>query len=93
MCGISQSWISEILRGADLKPHKTEYWCGVSLDPEFESKMIDVIGLYLNPPENALVLSVDEKTQIQALDRTQPELPCEKAICDDSPTPTNATGR
>ncbi|MDR8394684.1 IS630 family transposase [Aliifodinibius sp. S!AR15-10] len=78
MCGMSQSWVSEILRGADLKPHKTEYWCGRSPDPEFESKMIDIIGLYLNPPENALVLSVDEKTQIQALDRTQPELPLRK---------------
>jgi len=78
MCGMSQSWVSEILRGADLKPHKTEYWCGASPDPEFESKMIDIIGLYLNPPENALVLSVDEKTQIQALDRTQPELPLRK---------------
>lgn len=78
MCGMSQSWVSEILRGADLKPHKTEYWCGKSPDPEFETKMIDIIGLYLNPPENALVLSVDEKTQIQALDRTQPELPLRK---------------
>jgi transposase len=73
--GISQSWVSEILRGAALKPHKTDYWCGQSPDPHFEAKMIDIIGLYLNPPENALVLSVDEKTQIQALDRTQPELP------------------
>lgn len=78
MCGMSQSWVSEILRGADLKPHKTEYWCGKSPDPEFESKMIDIVGLYLNPPENALVLSIDEKTQIQALDRTQPELPLRK---------------
>lgn len=78
MCGMSQSWVSEILRGADLKPHKTDYWCGRSPDPEFESKMIDIVGLYLNPPENALVLSVDEKTQIQALDRSQPELPLRK---------------
>ncbi|HLR32320.1 MAG TPA: IS630 family transposase [Fodinibius sp.] len=74
-CGMSQSWVSEILRGAKLKPHKTDYWCGKSPDPEFESKMIDIVGLYLDPPENALVLSVDEKTQIQALDRTQPQLP------------------
>ncbi|MGF1669149.1 MAG: IS630 family transposase [Balneolaceae bacterium] len=74
-CGMSQSWVSEILRAANLKPHKTDYWCGKSPDPEFESKMIDIVGLYLNPPERALVLSVDEKTQIQALDRTQPELP------------------
>ncbi len=74
-CGMSQSRVSEILQQADLKPHKTEYWCGKSPDPEFESKMIDIVGLYLNPPENALVLSIDEKTQIQALDRTQPVLP------------------
>ena len=73
--GISQSQVSNILQQANLKPHKTEYWCGRSPDPEFETKMIDIVGLYLNPPENALVLSVDEKTQIQALDRTQPELP------------------
>lgn len=73
--GMSQSTVSRILSESELKPHKTEYWCGKSTDPEFESKMIDVIGLYMNPPENALVLSVDEKTQIQALDRTQPELP------------------
>lgn len=78
MCGMSQSWVSEILKKAKLRPHKTEYWCGKSPDPEFESKMIDMVGLYLNPPENAMVLSVDEKTQIQALDRTQPELPLRK---------------
>lgn len=74
-CGISQSWVSEILKHNELKPHKTEYWCGKSPDPEFEPKMIDIVGLYLHPPENAIVLSIDEKTQIQALDRTQPELP------------------
>ena len=47
----------------------------LSRDPQFAEKVIDVVGLYLNPPDNALVLSVDEKTQIQALDRTQPGLP------------------
>jgi transposase len=73
--GMSQSKVHQILVGADLKPHKIEYWCGKSTDPEFESKMINIVGLYMNPPENALVLSVDEKTQIQALDRTQPILP------------------
>lgn len=73
--GISQSKVFHILKQADLKPHKTEYWCGKSPDPEFESKMINIIGLYMNPPVNALVLCVDEKTQIQALDRTQPLLP------------------
>lgn len=73
--GISQTMVHHILKQADLKPHKTEYWCGKSPDPEFEAKMLTIVGLYMNPPENALVLCVDEKTQIQALDRTQPELP------------------
>lgn len=74
--GISQSRVSDILARTDLKPHKTEYWCGKSPDPEFEAKQAQIIGLYLNPPENALVISIDEKTQIQALSRTQAELPC-----------------
>ena len=73
--GISQSRVCQILKKADLKPHKVEYWCGKSRDPEFEQKMMNIIGLYMSPPENAIVICVDEKTQIQALDRTQPELP------------------
>ena len=73
--GISQSKVFQILKRADLKPHKIEYWCGKPRDPEFEQKMINIVGLYLSPPENAIVICVDEKTQIQALDRTQPELP------------------
>jgi putative transposase len=73
--GMSQGKVQQILKEADLKPHKVEYWCGKSTDAEFESKMLNIVGLYMNPPENALVLSVDEKTQIQALDRTQPLLP------------------
>ena len=73
--GMSQSTVQQILKSHELKPHKVEYWCGKSTDPEFEEKMLNVVGLYMNPPENALVLSVDEKTQIQALDRSQPELP------------------
>jgi len=73
--GMSQSKVQQILKQADLKPHKIEYWCGKSTDIEFESKMINIVGLYMNPPDNALVLCVDEKTQIQALDRTQPVLP------------------
>jgi putative transposase len=73
--GMSQSKIHRILNEQNLKPHKVDYWCGKSPDPEFESKMLDIVGLYLNPPENALVLCVDEKTQMQALDRTQPQLP------------------
>jgi len=73
--GMSQTKVQQILKQADLKPHKIEYWCGKSTDIEFESKMINIVGLYMNTPENALVLCVDEKTQIQALDRTQPVLP------------------
>jgi putative transposase len=73
--GISQGSVCQLLNKADLKPHKTEYWCGKSTDPEFESKMMAIIGLYMEPPHNSLVLCVDEKTQMQALDRTQPILP------------------
>jgi putative transposase len=78
--GISQSKVCDVLKEADLKPHKTEYWCGKSPDPEFETKMATIVGLYMNPPENALVICVDEKTQIQALDRTQPELPLKPGL-------------
>lgn len=73
--GMSQTKVQNILKQNDLKPHKVEYWCGKSTDPEFEAKMLDIVGLYMNPPDNAIVISVDEKTQIQALDRSQPELP------------------
>ena len=73
--GMSQFTVQQILKENELKPHKVEYWCGRSTDPEFEQKMLNIVGLYMTPPENAMVLCVDEKTQIQALDRTQPELP------------------
>ncbi len=73
--GMSQTKVQQILKKHKLRPHKVEYWCGKSMDPEFEEKMLNIIGLYIDPPDNALVLCVDEKTQIQALDRTQPVLP------------------
>lgn len=73
--GLGSTTVHRILQGASLKPHKVHHWCGKSPDPEFEPKQAAILGLYLSPPENALVLSVDEKSQIQALDRTQPELP------------------
>jgi putative transposase len=73
--GVGKSTVHRILNEGEIKPHKVSYWCGKSPDPEFEEKQAAILGLYLNPPENALVLSVDEKSQIQALDRTQPELP------------------
>jgi putative transposase len=73
-CGVSQSLVRDVLAQADLKPHRTEYWCGKPTDPDFEPKMLEIVGLYLDPPDNALVLCVDEKTNIQALDRRQPVL-------------------
>lgn len=73
--GLSSTTVHRILTGGQIKPHKVQYWCGRSTDPEFEEKQAAIIGLYMNPPENAVVLAVDEKSQIQALDRTQPSLP------------------
>jgi transposase len=72
--GMSQSAISRIWRAFGLKPHLTETF-KLSTDPNFVEKVRDVVGLYLSPPEKAIVLSVDEKSQVQALDRTQPILP------------------
>ena len=69
MCDASGAPRLEAARGQDFK---------VSSDPEFAGKLEAIVGLYLNPPEHALVLSVDEKSQIQALDRTQPGLPMKK---------------
>ena len=71
--GVSRWQVHQIWKAADLKPHRLKTF-KISNDPEFAEKVFDVVGLYLNPPDNALVLSVDEKTQIQALDRTQPKL-------------------
>ena len=73
--GVSSTTVHRILTEASIKPHKIHHWCGKSPDPEFAPKQMAIIGLYMNPPENALVLSVDEKSHIQALDRTQPVLP------------------
>jgi transposase len=75
--GVSKSKISEIWRAHNIKPHRTKNF-KLSRDPRFLEKLTDVVGLYLNPPEQALVLCVDEKSQIQALDRTQPGLPLKK---------------
>ena len=72
--GCKQSMVSRIWRDNGLKPHLTKTF-KVSNDPQFAEKLVDVVGLYLDPPEHALVLSVDEKSQIQALDRTQKSLP------------------
>jgi transposase len=71
---MSQSAVSRIWRAFGLRPHVVQTW-KLSTDPQFTGKVRDVVGLYMSPPENALVLCVDEKSQIQALDRTAPCLP------------------
>lgn len=72
--GITNWQVQQIWSAADLKPHRLKTF-KISKDPKFAEKVVDVVGLYMAPPDNAIVLSVDEKTQIQALDRTQPMLP------------------
>jgi transposase len=75
--GISEASVRRIWRSHGLKPHLLQTF-KVSRDPQFAEKLQDIVGLYLNPPEHALVLSLDEKSQIQALDRTQPGLPLKR---------------
>jgi len=77
---VSKSMVSNIWRSHNLKPHRVKSF-KLSRDPRFLEKLTDVVGLYLNPPQQALVLCVDEKSQIQALDRTQPGLPLKKGRC------------
>lgn len=77
--GISHTAVHNILRERGLKPHQVQSF-QFSNDPEFEKKLDDVVGLYLSPPENAIVLCVDEKSQIQALERSQPILPLRPGV-------------
>jgi transposase len=72
--GIGKDSVARIWKDHNLKPWKIDTF-KVSNDPHFEEKLVDVVGLYMNPPERAVVFSFDEKTQVQALDRTQPSLP------------------
>src|SRR5436305_4377240 len=72
--GLTQTAVHDIWQAFGLKPHLQEKW-KLSGDPQFAAKVRDIVGLYLNPPERAVVLAVDEKSQIQALDRTRPILP------------------
>jgi len=72
--GVTTWQVRQVWAAADLRPHRLKSF-KLSRDPRFAQKVVDVVGLYMNPPDHALVLSVDEKTQIQALDRTQPCLP------------------
>lgn len=78
--GVSKNTVNRLWQLHNLKPHlnRTFQW---SRDPKFIEKLTDVVGLYLNPPQKAMVLCVDEKSQIQALDRTQPGLPLKKGRC------------
>jgi transposase len=78
--GVSKATVNRIWQSHQIKPHRTKGF-KLSRDPQFLEKLTDVVGLYLNPPEKALVLCVDEKSQIQALDRTQPGLPLKKGRC------------
>ena len=78
--GVSKATVNRIWQSHRLQPHRTKSF-KLSRDPKFLEKLTDVVGLYLNPPEKALVLCVDEKSQIQALDRTQPGLPLKKGRC------------
>jgi transposase len=78
--GLSKSTISNLWKSHNIKPHRTKTF-KLSRDPKFLEKLTDVVGLYLNPPDKAMVLCVDEKSQMQALNRTQPGLPLKKGRC------------
>ncbi|MDP1809271.1 MAG: IS630 family transposase [Actinomycetota bacterium] len=78
--GVSRMTVYRVWKKYGLRPHRIETF-KLSTDPNFIEKVQDVVGLYLNPPDKALVLCVDEKSQIQALDRTQPGLPMKKGRC------------
>src|SRR5215468_5452720 len=78
--GISEATVRRIWHAHGLKPHLVESF-KISKDKRFAEKLEDIVGLYLNPPEHAIVMCVDEKSQIQALDRTQPGLPLKKGGC------------
>jgi transposase len=78
-CGLSQSTVSRIWRAFCLQPHREETF-KISEDPYFVEKVRDIVGLYMSPPDHALVLSVDEKSQVQALDRSQPLLPLQPGV-------------
>ena len=79
-CGVSHMTVARIWEAHGLQPHRVRTF-KLSRDKQFVEKLTDVVGLYLNPPDKALVLCVDEKSQIQALDRTQPGLPMKKGRC------------
>jgi hypothetical protein len=83
--------VQRIWKEHKLQPHRVELF-KFNSDPQFARKVRDIVGLYMNPPDKAIVLSVDEKSQIQALDRTQPILPLRPGCPSGKHTITNATG-
>lgn len=90
--GVSAASVSRHWRANGLKPHQVRRF-KVSRDPRFVEKLEDIVGLYMSPPEHALVLCCDEKSQVQALDRTQPGLPLKKGRAATMPMITSATAR
>jgi len=90
--GVSKATVQRVWSENEIKPHATRVF-KLSTDPDFEAKFWDVIGLYLNAPEQAVVLCCDEKSQIQALQRSQPGLPLGKGISAPKPMITIATVR
>ncbi len=78
--GVSKDTVNRLWQMNNIKPHLSKTF-KLSRDPQFIEKLTDVVGVYLNPPDNAIVLCIDEKSQIQALDRTQPGLPLKKGRC------------
>ena len=94
--GVSSASVQRIWSARGLKPHLVKTF-KLSNDRHFEEKLVDVVGLYLNPPEKAVVLCMDEKSQIQALDRTQPSLPMKKGragtMTHDGPVALRENGR
>ena len=90
--GLSVSTVQRIWRAFGLQPHRLETF-KLSTDPDFVAKVRDVVGLYVSPPQHALVLCVDEKSQIQALDRTQPRCRCGPVSRRAAPTTTSVTAR
>lgn len=90
--GISNWQARKAWKAFDIKPHLTKIF-KISNDPNFADKVVDIVGLYMNPPANAVELSIDEKTQIQALDRTLPRLPLSTGHLGAIPTTTSTTVR
>ncbi len=90
--GLSHTSVQRIWHAFGLKPHRTKTF-KLSTDPDFVGKVRDIVGLYLDPPTRAVVLCVDEKSQIQALDRSQPVVPLQPATSSGAPTTTSAMAR